>query len=852
MRVLATACFLIIPSLVWGQARRAENLMEKEKYETAHEVLLNGMEKDSTDAALPFVLATLYLTNAWPQANLDSAYYFSVLAIRKYDQLDEKNLDKHIRDGFGKTRLVELKQQIDHLSFERAKTGGGEEDFQQFINQHADAIDLDSAIYLRNEQAFLKASQTNTRKSYKYFIDHYKGAKDWQEADERYQRILYNEMTSNRKLKEYLAFIKLYPNSPYYEEAVKNIYKIKAGENTTEVLLDFVDNYPNTKAAQKAIGLLYHNHLEMEPAASFADKYPRIQISDSLKQVIKEQDETLIPVWNNSVIQLINLKQEVVIDGIKTIEPFKSTQDFISATNKEGQVLMGKSGQVFYKGSWQHAHDIGNGVISLSLGKKIVLVHKNGSYFNAGEEAHMAGPFIEYKSKDKWGLKSITGKLLATPNYDSIWFQNGVLFLKVEDKVSPNLPKVFYPALDGDNFKTGTYYDDYEWQNDTLLWVASGTKEALFTNRLQPLVPLQKQRVDLARKGWTITRKDKILNPYFSQEEFVRFNENDHWQIGVAKDSVLVKYNYTSAFRPDSAFLLGPSSVEMRWGDSTFVYITDTLRFFKPDEANVRPLLDQTNDAAFYELTEKRSHTLINRKGMALDLPKYTEISPLNSTYFLLKEDKSFDLYNAWGEQLLENLEGAALINDSTLSILRDQKFGLLRPADSLYMEPAFEKKPVYLTDSLWVVTQNGMDGVVSSNDSIIITPLYEEVDYWTNGLVFLKKDMKWNIFDLKSNSFKEMGIIKYHSISDSVVPTIQYQKGVGIGIFSSEKGIVLRPTYTSIQKDGTSLQAYYLADKYVEEASLHVLLYYGLSGQLLFQKVISDEQFSAIYDIQN
>ncbi|MCB0506591.1 MAG: hypothetical protein KDC58_13965, partial [Cyclobacteriaceae bacterium] len=93
MRVLLAICLLLITNLATGQARRAENLIEKEKYETAHELLVSGMEKDSTDAALPFVLSTLYLTQAWPQANLDSAYYFSVLAINKYDQLDEKSLD---------------------------------------------------------------------------------------------------------------------------------------------------------------------------------------------------------------------------------------------------------------------------------------------------------------------------------------------------------------------------------------------------------------------------------------------------------------------------------------------------------------------------------------------------------------------------------------------------------------------------------------------------------------------------------------------------------------------------------------------------------------------------------------
>lgn len=847
MRLLVFISLISISLSAWSQARRAENLIEKEKYDQAFDILDNGMQKDSTDASLPFVLSELYLTNDWPRHHLDSAFYFAVNAIKKYDLLDEKSLDKHIKDGFGKTRLVELKELIDHLSFERAKTGGKEESYQQFIDRHTDAADLDSAIYLRDEQAFIKAAKLNTRASYKFFLDNYPNANDWGEANARYQQILYNEMTVSGKLKEYLTFIKAYPQSPYYEDAVNKIYTIEAGKNTTEVLLNIVDNYPNTKAAQKAIGVLYHKHLESEPASSFADKYPRLQISDSLKQVITFQNETLIPTWNASYIQFINLNQKVIIDSLEAIEPNTSVDDFIPAKKEGQQVLISKLGAVFYQGQWKQAKSLGYGFIALYGQGRTTLVHKNGSHFELSLDPHITGPFISFKNKDKWGLVSITGKKIMDATYDSIWYMNNLIFLGKGEKVSPNLSTTFYPALDGYPYKVGSFYEDYEWLNDTLLWVSNNDKEALFNNRLEPLISLKKHRIDLAHRGWTITEKNKVQNPSFSSLSFSSFQENGQWQLGISKDTLLVKYKYTTTFSPDSAFLLGPSSIEMRWGDSTYVYITDTIRMYKPIESTLRPLLDQMNKAAFYELAVDKENTIVNHQGKSLNLPKYVEVSALNDQYFLLKEKESYDLYDAWGEKLLESLEGAALVNDSILSIFQDQKFGLYSQKDSIYLDPAFEKKPLPLSDSLWVVSSDGLFGVITSSNHEIVPSRYEEINYWTNGLLFLKKDYNWIIYDIKSSRFMETGIIKYYSIEESPAPTIIYQKGVGVGVFDSIKGIVLRPTFSSIVKKGTRVQPYYLADKQVEEASLHVLLYYDLSGKLLFQKVISDKQYEAL-----
>ncbi len=848
MHKILTIGLIFVSAAGFGQAKRALNLIEKQKYETTYELLQNGLEKDSTSAAIPFVLAKLFLVKKWPNNKLDSSYYYSILSLTLYDLLDEKSLDKHIKDGFGKTRLATLKTKIDSLAFIKSKKGGKEKDYQQFIANHTSAIELDSAIFLRNEQAYLTAKQANTLSSYKYFIDNYPIAQDWQKADSNYQKILYKESTMAGKLIAYKLFAKKFPASPYYENCVQHIYTIDVGENTTKAILQFVNTYPNSKASLLAIGLLYHLHLENEPAASFADKYPKINISDSLQQVINIQKLSLIPIWKNNLLQLVTINQKNKIDSLSFIDFTTVANNFLSTKKNDKQVLMGKNGEDFYTGKWTSAKEASNGYIFLATPNGIEVVHKNGEHFNAGENVQLIGPFIGFKTNGLWGLKSITNKLLTTATYDSIWYDNQLVFIKQKGKISPNNVETFYPALDGKGIILSNFYDDYEWLTDSLLWVLTGGKEGLYSKTFKEVVPLAKHQIDLVQKGWSITNKNKFLVPKFSNTALINFDENLHWQVGFYKDSLLVKHKYATTFKPSNAYLLGSSAIIMQMGDSSFLYLSDSIRFYKPKDTKLKPLLNRNNNVYYYEVIENKKRTLINNKGEKIPLPTYKNAISLNQHFLQLAFKKSKSLYKANGEPLLKKIEGASLVNDSTISILINQKFGLLIPTDSIYIAPMYDQKLTHLVDSFWVVRLNNKFGVINLKNETILTSEYDEITYWTNGLVFLKKDLKWNIYDLKLRKFTEQGIVLYTSITKKGSPKISYQKGVGTGIYDSHNGVVIKPTFTTIYLEGTVAQPYYRAEKQVEEAALHIMLYYDLEGKLLFKNIMSDTEFELLY----
>ncbi len=848
MHKFLTLVLLVISFAGFGQAKRALSLIEKQKYETAFDLLSNGIVKDTTSASIPFVLAKLYLVQEWPQYQLDSAYYFSVRSLRNYALLEEKYLDKHIKDGFGKTRLLTLKKHIDSLAFEVVKQKGTEIDYQEFIDSHTDASELDSAIYLRNEQAYLTASTINTLTSYKQFLDKYPKAVDWDKADASYQKILYRESTASEKLKGYKSFVENHPTSPYREEAIGHIYDIEVGRNTVKSILDFVAQYPNSRASVKAVGLLYHKYLAQEKANSFADKYPTISISDSLQRAIKNQEKTLLPVWSGSYFHMIDLNQRTIIDSLVWVEQNTIDKDFLAVETRGGYALLSQTGEPFYKSDSFSLVGEKQGFIFLREKGKTIIIHKNGAKIDGGQEAYWVEPFICYKRNELWGLKSVTNLEVLAPSYDSIWKENNVLFLSLKGKKGIFLPKMLFPALNQHPVDIASPFDEYEWLTDSLLWVEKGDKEGLLSASLEELVPLGKHQIDLARKGWTISKKGETRVPEFTNLPLTKFNENDEWQIGYIKDSLIVKHHYTQLFSPTSASLLGPSAIIMHWADSGYMYLTDTLKFFKPTNCEVRPLLNQGNMVYYYEVIEGKKKRLMNSLGQKLDLPKYKKVIPLNKSFFQLETNKAKQLYTSSGKLILDKIEGTALVNDSTIYILKDQQFGLIQPFDSVYIEPGYSRKLVPLADSLWVVSVDAGVGVINSKADTLLPASYDEIYYWTNGLLFVKSDLKWNIYDLKTSKFVESGIVSYSSITRNGNPKITFQKGVGIGVFDSEKGLVLKPTFTAINMEGTTAEPYYRAEKYVEEAGLHIMLYYNMDGEQLFQNILNEAAFSSLY----
>ena len=83
-----------------------------------------------------------------------------------------------------------------------------------------------------------------------------------------------------------------------------------------------------------------------------------------------------------------------------------------------------------------------------------------------------------------------------------------------------------------------------------------------------------------------------------------------------------------------------------------------------------------------------------------------------------------------------------------------------------------------------------------------------------------------------------------YWEIETSSGPVYKVFKGIGYGIWSPLNDIILNPTFSDIRILSKGDETVYIAEKWVEEADLVVMLYYDEYGTLITKEVISIAEY--------
>jgi len=68
-----------------------------------------------------------------------------------------------------------------------------------------------------------------------------------------------------------------------------------------------------------------------------------------------------------------------------------------------------------------------------------------------------------------------------------------------------------------------------------------------------------------------------------------------------------------------------------------------------------------------------------------------------------------------------------------------------------------------------------------------------------------------------------------------------------GYGLISSQEGIIIDPVFSEIVNIGTAEEPFYLASKYMEQAGLHILVYYNHNGERVRRQALTEEEFDKI-----
>ncbi|RLD24235.1 MAG: hypothetical protein DRI71_03185 [Bacteroidetes bacterium] len=856
MRFAVFVCLLLLPFLALSQARRAKSLIEKEKLQDAYLLLRKALAKDSLASAEKYVLSGLYFNNNFEHNNLDSAYHYILEAVIADELIETKLRETLSNRGFSLEVYSELKAQIEEAGFKRAIVGGKEKDFIDFLIEFNTSIHIDSAINLRNEVAYSTVSKEHTYEAYQHFFFTYPQAKQVPESRKRYEELLYEEKTASGKLKSYQVFLQDFPDTWHRLEAEQIIYNIITGVFTPEAYEEFVNQYPDNHLSEEA-NLSKYSLLDRDKRVEFLSgtKLSADQ-RDSITSLNNKVDQLLIPTIHEHKYQIFNAKGHVLLDNLEDISEADKCQiansGLILASLNNTKAILNLEGSILLEDHIASLVDEGNGLIRLNNGESDYFIHSGGFRITTNEfsNAFMAGPYIAFKNKSKWGLESVTGLPLLTESYDSILSFHNHLLLKKDNKWGIYPVSHFYPLLDGEKIELMFIYNQIMVLNNDYLLLANGNETALMNKDGTLIIPMADQGIELVDGGYFVDRGDSLLDSRVAKTWYYNISNNENWIIGDKGSEIDVYYHNKSLFRARDAQLVGNTALRVVLGDSTYCFFNDTIKLSLAADDLIIPIrrMGENSSTRHFIYTDSEGEQMVyDNTGKQLYVGKYDKLIDLGKSYLLRRNKGSFDVLNNDGKEVLEDIDAATSLKNGYVSYLADGKFGLFNAEDNTDISPKYDRPLTAYSDTLFVATSDNKYGIVDKYDSIIVPLRYNEVRYLNDTIVMLSRDFRWLFWDINQSSSLLSNVSDYwiiEKVSDSYYKIF---KGIGYGIWSPENGLLLNPTFSEINIISKGDETVFIAEKWVEEADLVVMLYYDKHGSLITKEVISTAEYEAL-----
>ena len=853
MRALWLIFCFILPILSFGQAKRAQNLIEKEKYEAAYDLLLKSTSKDSLASAEKFVLSQLFMTTNFAFYNIDSAYSYILASLVDFDNSDDKAVSRLEKDNFNSIALTQHKQFIEVTAFKTTKTINSENAYIIYLEDYPTAVQKDSAINFRNAEAFKTAARTDTYKSYMSFFEKYPMAQEVTDARTHYERLLFEHFTREGKLADYVNFLSDYPNTPYRSNCERQIFIISTGTNQVADFVSFIRKYPKSSYSKVSMDMLYH----LSNYDSLVSIYPQLIITDSLIEAASLTHETMILVPNEDKYQFVNLSNRILLDDLSWVEgslKCSPPKDVVLATHAGVTGLYGRNGELISKGEFDNSEELDHGYIIVSGFNQVMLTHKSGGLF--GQTSHnkllLTFPFLAYQDDDKWGMLSTTGLSILPEEYDSIFsFHNNILLQK-DGKMGVFRNNSFYPALDGNGLNLALPFDNVEPVDENYLLIINGEQEGLMNGQLEFVVPMADQVIDVIDNGFFIEREDSIFNSTYSDKWFIEIQENEDWSIGRTKEQDLVKYKTATTFRFDDAELLGSYGLLAIKNDSTFLLSSDSRQLLIKSNQEIKalPMLSTSDQSGHYSLstTNKKLPEILDRFGKKVNLPRYLKVFDLGEEYLLVRNRKNYTIFNNAGKPLLKNIDGASYLGNGLLSVFTDRNFGLLSERDTVNIPMIYNKHLQPISDTLFIAQLDDKTGIVNKNNETILPFQYSEIIPWNNSLVMVKIGYRQAIVNLQTRRTMVDQLSGWEPMFENEGEQfIKLVRNGQYGVFSNKNGLILDATFSELSNIGTNLAPVYKAEKYIDEADLYILLYYDQEATLFKKLVLSANQYQAL-----
>lgn len=849
---------MLLSARVHGQVsseRQALNNIDKGKWDKAFGQLSKALTKDTLNVAAAYVMGCYFFAPDNPEFQLDSAYRYTLEALRDLGLSTVKQKERLKRFPLDSLIIGQLKKAIDSAAFERAKQFDTETSYVDFLTNFPSADQQLLAVSLRNKAAYRETQLANTHLSFKNFISKYPDSEQIQEATARYHELLFLDITKDKKLESYRRYIREYPATVHAAEAEKNIFEISTADGSIDRYLGFVQDYPESKLARRANGILFH----LAPDDQREVIFPYEQNSDSLNAVIELSQGYLVPFLHEGKFGFMNQQGlEIIEAGADEIDKEYLCGNIVTDVIELPHKLVGINGACIYNNDVEEVEELGHGFLKVEKDTCSFVLHKTG--FVAGEPCVqdakiLNGKFLALQKNSMWSLWTLTGRMLLPYGWDDVHSISDVIVLKAKDKFALTTSASLAGLADQKELGLSEFVDEVKaWRKD-FIWIRKGESEGVLTLTLDTVMAVQQQSLSPAYFGF-ISKKDRMT--YTCSDEgalsqaFRQVVAKEPWT-AVRGDSLWFLYDVKSnAFRSrgyDSILFTGPAAVGIK-KDSVRIFFSAKNSIDVVQPVRVEFIPGQESFLLLEQGTKKSVYTVDGKKLVVLN---YDNVQYAGGGYFVVSKKDKKGLINSAGKPLLPlEYDAIGTVNKGIVSLLKGSKFGLFDCKTRKLIKPQYSKNLTNYNSNLIIAFKDGMVGFIGWDNKPLSKLQFNEIRYWNDSAAFVRKDSQWMLYAIKAQKVSIDKISKINFITDDDEKLAIVQQDRKFGVIHNKKGTVIPITFSDIINVGSRDVPLYFTEKHVEEASIFVVIYYDAKGNMLRKEVYEHDDYEKIYCSNN
>jgi len=856
-KALLAYLLICLPFLASSQAsneKAALKHLEKGRFVAAYAKLKRALLKDSTNVTANYGLARYFFAESSPDFQLDSVRHYLHLAHLYWSKLQQSERQKFSRQQIDSIQFVFFQRQLDSAAYMRAKSIHTVAGYQFFLDHYVDSEHETAVIALRDEVAFQTATASGTSDAYFDYLSRYPDAEYAGEAKRRYEYLLYKEKTSDIRLTSFERFIKEFPESPHREDAEYHVFQLSTASGVTNDFFAFIKNYPKSKWVKSAWNVLYHLLIEERREIPF----PQGDLGDSLRHVHRLGQQYLVPFLHNDKFGFMTeTGEELLIPHQERIDEAYRCGNIIEDVIALSDRIISCNGVTIWKGKANDMDELGYGFVAVETESGINIVHKSGMQISNQffEEVRLLnGKAFALQDGSKWGLATLTGKVVMQFEYDDIFtIGNVVVFRKGNVYSLSTLSNVMDTRHEQKKISGG--FDEVKKISNRLLWVRAGEFEGVLTDGLEIHVKLAKHKLTafpgailaVASAGQSAFNREGRVSPYAGKVEingpWVAFKKDQRWGLFHPLTMETLAPN-----RFDSLLFYGPFAVGIN---------KDTLRVFGQQRQLLTLLapaafefLPGQDSAVFLMVEQAGKKTVYSTDGIALFTGNYDRIQYAGEGFFIVHKKEKKGVVDKNGNPILPvEYDAIGTPKQGIITLLKAMKFGQFNYHTSSLIRPEYDKNIQWYNEHIFTAFKSDGFGFVDSKNKALTKFEFKEIKFWKDSVALVKRLDGWVLYNFYSGSTLTAPMAEVKFIrDDNEEKILQLKQGNYYGALSNRKGLIIPVKFSDLVNVGSPERPTYFTEKHVEEASLYVVIYYNHEGKFIRKEVYEQDDYVKIF----